>query len=32
MLADEGLELRYELGVAADGEVGLDPLLQGSEV
>jgi len=28
MLADEPLELGHELGVAAEGEVGLDPLLE----
>ena len=32
MLADEGLELGDELGVAAEGEVGLDPLLEGGQV
>ena len=32
MLADKGLELGDELGVAAEGEVGLDPLLEGSQV
>ena len=29
--ADKGLELRDELGVAAEGEVGLDPLLEGGQ-
>ena len=32
MLADKGIELGYELRVAAEGEVGLDPLLQSSQV
>jgi hypothetical protein len=32
MLADEGLELGYELSVTAAGEVGFDPLLEGGQV
>jgi len=28
MLADEPLELGHELGVAAAGKIGLDPLLE----
>ena len=31
MLRDESLELRHELGVAAELEIGFDPLLEGGE-
>ena len=31
MLADEPLELGHELGVAAEDEVGLDPLLESGQ-